>query len=76
MAERNARWGLWLFFIYTFFYALFVVINAVAPEVMEWTPLAGVNLAILSGFGLILLAFLLALLYGVIAKNEESGDAS
>lgn len=76
MAERNARWGLWLFFFYTFFYALFVLTNAMAPEVMEWTPFAGVNFAILSGFGLIVLAFLLALFYGVVAKNDETEDAS
>lgn len=76
MAERNARWGLGLFFFYSFFYALFVLTNAIAPEVMEWTPIAGVNLAILSGFGLIVLAFILALFYGFVARNKETEQAS
>ncbi len=76
MADRNAKWGIWLFLFYSFFYGLFVLTNTISPEIMEWTPVAGINLAVLAGFGLIILAFLLALLYGYVARNEDQEDAS
>ena len=69
MESRNARVGMWLFLLYSLFYAMFVLTNAFAPRLMEATPLAGLNLALLSGFGLIVLAFVIALIYGFIARN-------
>ena len=45
--------------------------NAFAAETMEATPLAGVNLAIWYGIGLIVLAVVLALIYGWVAKSED-----
>ena len=70
--SRNARYGLVLFGIYLALYAAFVLTSAFAPEVMERTPLAGVNLAVLAGFGLIGSAFLLALVYGWLCRGEAS----
>ena len=64
MEVRHDRAGLVLFFIYLIFYGGFVLLNAFWPEVMERTPVAGVNLAILYGFALIIVAFLMALVYG------------
>jgi uncharacterized membrane protein (DUF485 family) len=61
-AARNARVGLVLFAIYLAFYAAFVILTAFAADWMQ-TQIAGVNIAIYSGFGLILGAFLLALVY-------------
>jgi uncharacterized membrane protein (DUF485 family) len=74
--QRNTRQGLVLFFVYLVLYGGFVLINAFAPETMEKTPLAGVNLAILSGFGLILAAFLLAVIYGLLCRgrSDEEGE--
>ena len=72
MQTHNARLGLVLFFIYVILYGGFVFLNAFAAETMEATPLAGVNLAILYGFGLILAALVLALIYGWMAKSEEA----
>lgn len=69
---RNARIGLVLFFVYLLLYGGFVFINAYSPTTMESTPFAGVNLAILYGFGLIIAAFLMALLYGFLCR--ERGD--
>lgn len=77
MESRNARIGLRLFLLYSLFYAAFVLMNAFAPTVMEATPVAGLNLALLSGFGLIFLAFVIALLYGFLASNvtkEKNGN--
>jgi uncharacterized membrane protein (DUF485 family) len=72
MEKRNSRIGLVLFGIYLVLYGGFVLLNAFSPETMEKTPMAGVNLAILYGFGLIIAALVLALLYGWIC---QSGDA-
>ena len=71
MPSRNALIGAILFIIYLALYGGFVILTAFAPSVMEITPLAGVILAILYGFGLILAALLLALVYGLLCRNEE-----
>jgi len=68
ISARNARYGLVLFFVYLLFYGSYVLANVFAGEQMERTPLAGVNVAILSGFGLILAAFVLALVYGWLCR--------
>ena len=64
MQEQNTRIGLAFFFLYLLLYGGFVLLNAFSPETMETTPVAGVNLAILYGFGLIVTAFVMAVLYG------------
>lgn len=68
--SRNARIGLALFFVYLLFYGGFVGLSAFAPSSMEWTPLPGINLAIIYGFLLIILALLLALIYGLVCNAE------
>ena len=71
---QHSRLGLALFAIYTLFYAGFVLVNAFAAEWSEWIPFGGVNLAIQWGFGLILLAFILAAIYGLVSgpgKDES-----
>jgi len=64
MATRNSRIGLSLFAVYLLLYGGFVYLAAFEPQTMERTPLAGVNVAIWYGFGLIVAAFVLALVYG------------
>lgn len=68
--SRNARLGLVLFAIYLALYGGFVFLNAFNPKAMEWTPLGGINLAILYGFALIIAALVMALLYGVLAVDD------
>ncbi len=75
MGSRNARIGMTLFCVYLAFYGGFVMLNAFAPNVMEMTPLAGVNLAIWYGFALIAFALALALLYGWLCRSESPDDA-
>jgi uncharacterized membrane protein (DUF485 family) len=70
METRNARIGFVLFLVYLLLYGGFVFLSAFAPDVMELTPIAGVNLAILYGFGLIVAALILALIYGLLCSNE------
>lgn len=69
---RNARVGLVLFTIYVAFYGGFVLVNAFWPAVMDIRPLAGVNLAILSGLGLIGAALLLALVYAWLCRSPAA----
>ena len=73
-SARNARYGLVLFAIYLLLYGAFVFVSAFAPQAMEQTPLAGVNLAVLSGLGLILAAFVLAILYGWLCRRQADSD--
>lgn len=64
MPPRHSRIGLALFGFYLLLYGGFVLLAAFSPSTMERTPLAGVNLAIWYGFGLIGAAILMALIYG------------
>jgi uncharacterized membrane protein (DUF485 family) len=74
MAQWNARLGLILFGVYLVLYGGFVLLNAFSPQTMESTPVAGVNLAILYGFGLIIGAIFLALLYGFLCREESEAS--
>ncbi|MFM7132641.1 MAG: DUF485 domain-containing protein [bacterium] len=60
---RNSRLGLRLFGIYGAIYAAYVVVGAFLPGIMK-TRLAGMNIAVLWGFLLIILAFVMAIVYG------------
>ncbi len=61
-AARNARYGLILFTLYFAFYAVFVGLNAFAPDAMS-VNVGGINLAVVYGMGLIGAALVLALIY-------------
>ena len=74
METRNARLGMGLFIVYLVLYGTYVFMNAFSAQTMEATPFAGVNLAILFGFGLIIAALVLALLYGALCAMGGSND--
>jgi uncharacterized membrane protein (DUF485 family) len=67
---RPSLLGSILFALYLALYGGFVFLNAFAPATMEQTPFSGVNLAVLSGLGLIAAAFALALLYDWFGRRE------
>lgn len=71
MEVHNARIGFILFAVYSVIYGAFVLLNAFVPDTMEIKPVAGINLAILYGFGLIIVALLLALVYGLMCQTES-----
>ena len=71
METHSNPLGMTLFCVYLIIYSGFVLINAVNPELMEWTPVAGLNLAIVYGFALIIIAFVLSLLYGALASRRD-----
>jgi uncharacterized membrane protein (DUF485 family) len=63
VSAANARAGLVLFFVYLAFYAGFMGLAAFAPQIMGTPVLAGVNLAITYGMGLIAGALVIAAIY-------------
>jgi uncharacterized membrane protein (DUF485 family) len=63
VSAANARAGLWLFFIYLAAYAGFMGLAAFAPQTMGRPAIAGVNLAITYGMGLIVGALVIAAIY-------------
>jgi len=71
MKSNTSRIGMVLFTFYLLLYGGFVFLNTFSPETMEATPWMGVNVAILYGFGLIIAAFVLALIYGVLSRSAE-----
>lgn len=73
-AGRRARLGLVLFAVYFILYVGFMLLNVFDPSFMEKTPLAGVNLAILYGFGLIGAALLLALVYAWLCRPASGAQ--
>ena len=73
-AGSASRFGLVLFLIYVLLYAGFMGLSAFAPQLMSRTPFGGVNLAILYGLGLIVAAFILALLYATSARADDGGE--
>ena len=81
MDTRNARIGLILFCVYLVLYGGFVLLSAFSAESMEATPVSGVNLAIIYGFGLIISAIILSVVYGFVCTPEgdfavASGESS
>jgi len=63
VVAHNTRLGVVLFLVYVVFYGGFVALSAFAPERMSEPFLGGVNLAVVYGFSLILVALALALIY-------------
>lgn len=70
-APFKARVGLWMFLFYLLVYAGFVAINLINTSLMARTIMLGLNLATVYGFGLIILAFLEALIYNAICLKHE-----
>jgi uncharacterized membrane protein (DUF485 family) len=75
MINRVNRIGLSLFAVYLVLYGGFVLLAAFSPQWMEVTAFAGVNLAIWYGFGLIVAAIVLALVYGLASRPGNHGNA-
>lgn len=65
------RLGAWMFTLYAIIYAGFVVVNLTSPGLMEKTVVAGLNLAVVYGFGLIVFALILALIYNRACGRRE-----
>jgi uncharacterized membrane protein (DUF485 family) len=76
IAERfSARLGMLLFAIYLLFYGTYVLISAFRPKLMDEVVFAGINLAVASGFALIVGALVLALVYAWFCRRPQGGAA-
>ena len=58
------RLGLWMFSFYLLLYGGFIVINVVDPKLMG-IDIGSLNLAIVYGFSLIIIALIMALIYNL-----------
>ena len=66
------RLGLKMFAAYAIFYAGFVAINLLSPLTMATSVFAGLNLATVYGFTLIIVALVQALIYNVLCTRKEA----
>lgn len=82
-AEYKRNLGVKMFIIYAVIYAGFVAINVISPITMEVEIIFGLNLAVVYGFGLIIVALIMALIYNSMCnareatlekKSDEEGD--
>jgi len=69
---KKTRLGVILFIIYTLIYAGFVVIGLTKPELMGVEVIGGQNLAIIYGFGLIILAIVMGFVYNYFCTTMEN----
>ncbi len=67
----KTRVGMYMFIVYALVYAGFVIINLCSPLLMEKIILFGMNVATVYGFGLIVFALILALIYNNMCAKEE-----
>jgi nitrate/nitrite transporter NarK len=75
-ASYKMRLGVWMFLLYSILYGGFVAINLAKPLLMEETVFSGLNLAVVYGFGLIIIALIQALVYDAMCnRSERSANA-
>ena len=76
-SRYKSRLGVWMFLFYCLVYAGFVFTNVLTEgQAMQIIVVAGLNLAVVYGMGLIGLALILALIYNGLctAKEKELAD--
>ncbi len=66
----KSKVGMWMFLVYTLVYGGFILINLINPRLMA-KDIGSQNLAIVYGFGLIIFALLLAVVYNHICTRAE-----
>ena len=70
-SDWKAKLGIKLFWLYCVIYMGFVGIAVFSPETMNKSVLAGTNLAIIYGLGLIIFAIVLGLVYNHLCTRKE-----
>lgn len=76
LVSRNTRIGLLLFAVYLALYAGFMGLSTFAPEVMKARPFGGLNLFVMYGFGLIVAALILAIVYLMLCRRPVPGTGA
>jgi len=67
----KSKLGILMFIIYAVIYAGFVAVNVAKPTLMEKNIIFGLNLAVVYGFGLIIFALILAMIYNHLCTSQE-----
>ncbi len=67
----KSKLGVYFFISYSLVYAVFVALNVITPQSMSIIIIAGLNLAVVYGFGLILLAIGMGLIYNFMCTRKE-----
>lgn len=76
-SRYKTRLGVMMFVVYCVVYAGFVFLNVLTDgRVMQTMVVAGLNLAVVYGIGLIVFALLLALIYNHLCTRKERETAS
>ncbi len=70
-ANKKAKLGVWLFILYSIIYGTFVAIGVINYELMSKKVMGEQNLAVVYGFGLIIFAIVLGLVYNFICTGYE-----
>jgi uncharacterized membrane protein (DUF485 family) len=70
-SRYKTRLGLIMLAVYGAIYLAFIVINVATPKVMGTIVVGGLNLAIIYGFALIVIAFILAIAYNWACSRHE-----
>ena len=69
-SKFKSKLGVWMFAGYSVIYAIFILINVMNPKLMG-LDIGSLNLAIIFGFGLIVFALILALVYNALCGWAE-----
>jgi len=75
-AAYKRRLGLQMLAAYGVLYIIFIVINVATPKTMGVIVVGGLNLAIIYGFALIIIAFILAIIYNWLCTRHEKAVES
>ncbi|MDP3462213.1 MAG: DUF485 domain-containing protein [Bacteroidales bacterium] len=71
-SKKKANLGIVLFILYAVIYAIFVIIGLSYTELLGMRVIAGLNLAVVYGIGLIILAAVMGYFYSMICTNMEN----
>jgi uncharacterized membrane protein (DUF485 family) len=70
-SDYKSKLGVYMFIIYVIVYGGFIAINVISPPTMALIVFGGLNLAIVYGFGLIVLAIIMGLIYNHLCTKKE-----
>jgi uncharacterized membrane protein (DUF485 family) len=70
-SEYKARLGIYLFIFYCIVYAVYVALNVMSPKAMGTIVFWELNLAVVYGFGLIILAMVMGIIYNAMCTAAE-----
>lgn len=72
--NRKSRIGIRMTLIYLLIYGGFVVVSVFQPTWMGARAILGLNLAVIYGLGLIIIAFIFALIYNHLCRAPQPGN--